>query len=79
LLYPIMGQTKTRKLLLTWLKTKHNVNVLWHNIKQFFTEKTQGATSFSTMPTKKSFLFFLYLWFGGKCRTCAASWWKFPL
>jgi len=42
-LHPIMGQTKTRKLLLTWLETKHNVTVLWHNIKQFFTEKMRGG------------------------------------
>jgi hypothetical protein len=27
-LHPIMGQTKTRKLLLTWLETKHNVTIL---------------------------------------------------
>jgi hypothetical protein len=31
-----MSQTKTRKLMLTWLETKHNVTVLWHNIMQFF-------------------------------------------
>jgi len=27
-LYPVVGQTKTKKLLLTELKTKHNVTVL---------------------------------------------------
>jgi hypothetical protein len=31
LLYPIIGQTKTMKLLLTRLKTKHNVIVLRHH------------------------------------------------
>jgi len=39
LFYPIIGQTKTRKLLLTRLKTKHNVTVLQHHIIQFFTWK----------------------------------------
>ena len=39
LLYPIIGQTKTMKLLLTRLKTKHNVIVLRHHIIQFFTRK----------------------------------------
>jgi hypothetical protein len=28
LLYPVMSQTKTRKLLLTGLETKHNVTIL---------------------------------------------------
>jgi hypothetical protein len=28
LFYPVMGQTKTKKLLLTGLETKHNVTVL---------------------------------------------------
>ena len=37
LLYPIMGQTKTRKLLLIGLKTKHNVIILCHHVIQFFT------------------------------------------
>ena len=36
-LYLIMGHTKTRKLLLTELKTKHNVIVLRHHDIQFFT------------------------------------------
>jgi len=30
--YLITGQTKTRKLLLTELKTKHNVNILRHHV-----------------------------------------------
>jgi hypothetical protein len=33
----IMGHTKTRKLLLTELKTKHNVIVLRHHVIQLFT------------------------------------------
>jgi hypothetical protein len=37
--YPIVGQTKTRKLLLTGLKTKHNITVLRHDVIQFFTRK----------------------------------------
>ena len=41
LFYPIVGQTKSRKLLLTRMKTKHNVTVLWYNVMQFFTKKTQ--------------------------------------
>jgi hypothetical protein len=60
-LYPIVGQTETKKHLLTELETKHNVTVLRHHVMQFFTERREGATSFSTLPTKKSFLFFLYL------------------
>ena len=31
-LYSIMGQTKTRNLLLIELKTKHNVNILRHHV-----------------------------------------------
>jgi len=41
--YLVVGQTKTRKLMLTRLKTKHNVTILWHHIIQFFTEKTRGC------------------------------------
>jgi hypothetical protein len=37
LLYQILSQAKTKKLLLTELKTKHNVIVLQHHIIQFFT------------------------------------------
>jgi hypothetical protein len=37
LFYPIMGQTKNIKLLLTELKTKHNVIVPRHHVIQFFT------------------------------------------
>ena len=40
-LYPIMGQTKIMKLLLTKLKTKDNVTILYHHIIQFFTGKKQ--------------------------------------
>jgi len=42
-LYLVVGQTKTRKLLLTRLETKHNVNILWYSIMQFFTRKTWGC------------------------------------
>jgi hypothetical protein len=68
LFYLIIGQTKTRKLLLTGLKTKHNITVLRHHVIQFFTWKSGDATFLSTMPTKKSFLFFLNLWSVGKNR-----------
>jgi hypothetical protein len=53
--YPIMGQIKTRKLLLTWLKTKHNVTVLWYNIMQFSPERCGDATSFSTLPINNGY------------------------
>jgi len=39
LFYLIVGQTKIRKLLLTGLKTKHNIIVLRHHVIQFFTWK----------------------------------------
>jgi hypothetical protein len=68
LFYLIIGQTKTRKLLLTGLKTKHNITVLRHHVIQFFTWKSGDATFLSTMPTKKSFLFFMNLWSVGKNR-----------
>jgi hypothetical protein len=48
------------------LETKHNVTILWYIVMQFLTRRHGGATSFSTLPTKKSFLFFLYLWFVDK-------------
>ena len=70
LLYPIIGQTKIRKLLLTGLETKHNITVLWHHVIQFFTTNIQGATSFTTIPTKKSYMFFLYPWSISKKRRC---------
>jgi len=54
-LYPIIGQTKTRKLLLTWLKTKHNVIVLWYNIMKFFTRKTRGCNILFNSANKEIF------------------------
>jgi hypothetical protein len=63
-----MGQTKTRKLLLTWLETKHNVTILWYNIMQFITRKTRGCNILFNSANKKSFLFILYMWFGDKKR-----------
>jgi hypothetical protein len=45
-LYPIIGQTKTRKILLTELETKHNVNILWHHVIQFFTQKMRRCHLF---------------------------------
>ena len=60
-LYPIVGQTKTRKLLLTGLETKHNITVLWHHIMQFFTRKTWGYNIIFNSAKKKIVLFFLYL------------------
>jgi hypothetical protein len=47
LLNLIVGQTKIRKLLLTWLKTKHNITVLWHHIIQFLTKKIRNVISLS--------------------------------
>jgi hypothetical protein len=60
-LYPIVGQTKTWKLLLTELKTKHNVTVLDTMSYNSSQERRRGATFFSTLPIKKSFMFLLYL------------------
>jgi len=60
-LYPIVGQTKTRKLLLTGLETKHNITVLWDHIMQFFTRKTWGYNIIFNSAKKKFVLFFLYL------------------
>jgi len=37
--YPIMSQTKTKKLLFIGLKTKHNITILRHYIIQFLTRK----------------------------------------
>jgi hypothetical protein len=56
-----VGQTKTRKLLLTGLETKHNITVLWHHIMQFFTRKTWGYNIIFNSAKKKIVLFFLYL------------------
>ena len=50
-----MGQTKTRKLLLTWLETKHNVIVLWYNIIQFFMKKTWGCNILFNSANKEIF------------------------
>ena len=50
-----MGQTKTRKLLLTWLETKYNVTVLWYNIMQFFTRKTRGCNILFNSANKEIF------------------------
>jgi len=52
-LYPIVGQTKTKKILLTGLETKHNVVVLWHYIIQFLIEKTQGYNILFNSANKK--------------------------
>ena len=57
-LYPIIGQTKTKKLLLSWLKAKHNVTVLWDNIMQFFTRKTRGCNIFFNSANKEIFSVF---------------------
>jgi len=59
-LHPVMSQTKTRKLMLTWLETKQNVTILWHNIKQFFTEKARGCNIFFN-STNKEILSVLYV------------------
>ena len=54
-LYLIMGQTKTIKLFLTWLKTKHNVTILWYNIMQFFIRKTRGCNILFNSANKEIF------------------------
>jgi hypothetical protein len=56
--FNLLGQTKTIKLLLTWLKTKHNITVLWYNIMQFFTRKTQGCNILFNSANKEIFLVF---------------------
>jgi hypothetical protein len=58
--YLIMGQTKTRKLLLTELKTK----MLTYSDTTSYNSSLDGndsAISLSTLPAKNSFLFFLCL------------------
>jgi len=59
-LNPIIGQTKTKKLLLTRLKP--NTMSLYSDTTSYnsLPEISGGATSLSTLPTKM-FLFFLYL------------------
>jgi len=59
-LYLVVGQTKTKKLLLTGLEIKHNVTVLWHYIIQFFTEKTQGCNILFN-STNKKIIYVLYV------------------
>jgi len=56
LFYLVVGQTKTRKLLLTGLETKHNVTILWHHIMQFFTRKTWGCNIFFNSANKNNLL-----------------------
>jgi hypothetical protein len=52
-LYLVVGQTKTRKLLLTGLETKHNVTILRHHVIQFFTRKTRGCNILFNFANKK--------------------------
>ena len=59
-LYPVVSQTKTRKLLLTRLETKHNVTVLWYNIMQFFTRKMRGCNILFNFANKE-ILYVLYV------------------
>jgi len=53
LLYPVVGQIKTRKLLLIGLETKHNVTVLLHHVIQFFTRKMRGCNILFNYANKK--------------------------
>jgi hypothetical protein len=55
LLYPIVGQTKTKKVLLTGLETKHNASYFDTTSYNSSPERHEGEISFSTMPIKKSF------------------------
>jgi hypothetical protein len=59
LLYSIVGHTKTRKLLLTELKTKHNVIVLRYHAIQFFTQQyRQYNIPFDSTNKKNNFYSF---------------------
>jgi len=60
-LYPIIGQTKTIELLLTGLKTKHNVTVLRHHIIQFFTRKMWRCNILFNFTNKDVFSVFSIL------------------
>jgi hypothetical protein len=62
--YPIMGNTKIRKILLTELKTKHNVFILRDHVIQFFILRNQwyNIPFNSTYKEILSFLFLLYDW-----------------
>jgi len=60
-LYPVMGQTKTRKLLLTGLEP-NTMSPYSHTTSCNSSPEKHGSTTyFSTLLTKKPFLFFLYL------------------
>jgi len=63
-LYLIIGHTKTRKFLLTRLKTKTMSS--YYDIMAYNSSPigSDGATSLSTLPINKSFMFFLYLFVG---------------
>jgi len=57
-LYLIVDHTKTRKLLLTNLKSKYNVIELWHHIKQFLTWWYQQCNIPFNFTNKEVFFFF---------------------
>jgi hypothetical protein len=63
LLYPIIGRTKTRKLVLTIMKIKYNALVLRDHIIQFFTRRYWRCNIPFNSTYKKSFLFFFFLEF----------------
>jgi len=60
LLYPIVGHTKTRKLLLNELKNKYNVIVLWYHVIQFFTQRYRWC-NISFNSTNKEVLYVLII------------------
>jgi hypothetical protein len=60
-LHPIMGQTKTGNFCLPDWRLNTMSPYSDTTLNNSSPERRGGATSFSTLPTKKSFLFFLYL------------------
>ena len=62
----VVGRTKTRKLVLSELKIKHNVLYCETTSYNYSPNGIDSSTFISTPSTKKSFLFFMYLWSVGK-------------
>jgi len=61
-----VGHTKTRKLLFTGLKTKHNTLILRDSIIHFFTQWYQWCNIPFNSIYKEVLYVFLYLWSVGK-------------
>jgi len=73
LLYPIIGRTKTRKLVLTIMKIKYNALVLRDHIIQFFTRRYWRCNIPFNSTYKKSFLFFFFFRVFLSFRSCIES------